>query len=173
MYLVATVPTWAPIAAPHQHDDGRHQFRPALVGIGGGPVKTGDHDLKEVRPHRHVGGAADKVDQGRHADQTAADTQNSGQPAGQKADKNGQPGGTIDLGLFEMYHGRNLELMQGLVPFDAGGQLIHFLPAVNASCSFFFFLATSAKTIQAIRDRRTRYNIADIHFHLSRCVPAT
>ena len=100
MYLVATVPIWAPTAAPHQHDDRRHQLGAALVGIGAGAVQAGDHHLEEVGAHRHVGGAADEVNQGRHADQTAADAQDAGQPAGGEADEDGQPGGAGDLGLL-------------------------------------------------------------------------
>ena len=63
----------------------------------------------------------------------------------------------VDLGLFEVHHGRDLDLVEGLVPLETGGQLVHLLrPAARASRSLRLFLATSAKTIQAIRARRTR-----------------
>src|SRR3990172_5302107 len=46
----------------------------------------------------------------------AADAQNTRQPAGEEADDHRHPEGNVDLGLFEVHHGRDSDLMDGLVP---------------------------------------------------------
>jgi hypothetical protein len=120
---------------PDQHDDGGHELGAALVGVGGRAVEAGDHDLEEVRAHGHVSRAAQQVDQGGHADQPAADAQDAGQPAGKEGHEDGQPGRAVDARHLEVHHGRDLDLVQGLVPLDACGQLVHLLPG-GPGCAF-------------------------------------
>ena len=61
-------------------------------------------------------GTADQIDQRGHAEQAAADTEEAGQHAGEEAHENREPRGTVDPRHLEMHHGRNLDLVQRLVP---------------------------------------------------------
>jgi len=74
-----------------------------------------------------VGRAADQINKGGHADQAAADAEDAGEPPGEKRDRDGQPGRTIDARDLEVHHRRDLDLVKGFVPFDAGGKFVDFL----------------------------------------------
>ena len=137
----------------------------AFVGIGASAVKPGDHYLKEVGAHCHMGGAADEVNQGRHADQTAADPQDARHPAGGEADENRQPGGAGNLGLFEGDHRGNLDLVQGLVPFNARGQLVHHFPGRQSLPVFAFFLGHVGKNHPGDEGQEDEVEIAHHFFH--------
>ena len=74
-----------------------------------------------------MGGAAHKIHQGGHADKTAADAEDTSQPAGEEADENGQPCRAGDVGLLEVEHGRNLDGVQARGPVNAGSTVVKFL----------------------------------------------
>ena len=58
---------------------------------------------------------------------------------------------------LQVDHGRDLDLVERLVPLDARGELVNFIAPRLSALSFFFFLATSVNTIQAMKVRSTRY----------------
>ena len=97
------------------------QLSAALEGVGGCAVQTGDSHLEEIGADGHVGRAANQVNQSGHTDETAANAQNACEHTGEKADQNGHPRRAGDAGGLEVHHRRNLHLVQGLVPLDAGG----------------------------------------------------
>ena len=75
MYLTAVTPTWAPMDGADEHQDGGDDLYPGLDPVGEAAVRPGEEDGEQVGAHRNGRGAADQVDQGRHADETAADPQ--------------------------------------------------------------------------------------------------
>ena len=86
-------------------------------------------------PDGHVGRAANQVNQSGHTDETAANAQNACEHAGEKADQNGHPRRAGDAGGLEVHHRRNLHLVQGLVPLDAGGASVKLF-ALGSGCGF-------------------------------------
>ena len=70
-----------------------------------------------------------------HADKTAADAEDTSQPAGEEADEDGQPCGAGDVGLLEVEHRRNLDGVQAGGPVNAGGRLVKF-PVLGLGFAF-------------------------------------
>ena len=60
-----------------QHDQSRDQLNPAFVAVSGRPVKTGNSYFKQVRADGYVRWNSNQINQSRHADQSAADTQDA------------------------------------------------------------------------------------------------
>ena len=75
-----------PDGSPDEHQDGGDDLHPPLDAVGEAAVSPGEQNGEQVSAHRDGRGAADQVDQGRHADEAAAHPEKAGQPAGEQED---------------------------------------------------------------------------------------
>ena len=86
-----------------------------------------------------MGGAANEIDKCGHTDQTAADSEDTCEPASCKADEDGKPCGAVNACCIKMNHGGNLDLVKGLMPFDTGFKLVDLFSGLDGGLFFFSF----------------------------------